>query len=304
MAGRAGRSSCGNGPTRPRQHDPVAPTLRPPERPRLPTYAGSFLVRVLTGTSARSVVGPAWTAGQALLARAGSPPPLARVRALEGLKGGAPWMTRRMRMRARDSGEGWDRIWHARQRVHCGGYLKPSGRAPRAALPILLVTAAANGSSTSFPRAQRAGGWCEPVREDGGTRPGAASLNSGTRGRSDRVLQPAPPAVVRGRRGHVRYQRARAETLFGPVAQWERITLAVWGSRVRIPPGPHASEAETRSRSFRVRRAPRVWAKPIQMGVSIRVVPRKATSSALRPYVDEGLLFALNSHGATCALSE
>src|SRR5207245_5631528 len=29
-------------------------------------------------------------------------------------------------------------------------------------------------------------------------------------------------------------------------AQWERITLAVWGSRVRIPPAPPSSENEPR----------------------------------------------------------
>src|SRR5207245_10591019 len=98
-----------------------------------------------------------------------------------------------------------------------------------------------------------------------GTHPGAAGVNG--------------LATASLRRGHARYQRARAES-DGPVAQWERITLAVWGSRVRIPPGPPASE----DASARGARAELDAHDSTQLALN-----RGGTAEAFRPLKTEGL---------------
>ena len=88
--------------------------------------------------------------------------------------------------------------------------------------PYTFERTATNGSSTRIPSTKESRRQVGAGVAERGTRPGAAGAN-----RLD----------ASSCRGHARYQRARAESI-GAVAQWERITLAVWGSRVRIPPAP------------------------------------------------------------------
>src|SRR5437773_3267681 len=100
----------------------------------------------------------------------------------------------------------------------------PCAASLRALSPYTFRERPRTGPVRAFPSTKRAGGRCEPASRARGTRPGAAGANR---------------LGANSRRGHARYQRARAESI-GAVAQWERITLAVWGSRVRIPPAPLA----------------------------------------------------------------
>src|SRR5256714_3678107 len=95
--------------------------------------------------------------------------------------------------------------------------------------PYTFERTATNGSSTRIPSTKESRRQVGAGVAERGTRPGAAGAN-----RLD----------ASSCRGHARYQRARAESI-GAVAQWERITLAVWGSRVRIPPAPGGETADT-----------------------------------------------------------
>src|SRR5256885_12555335 len=88
--------------------------------------------------------------------------------------------------------------------------------------PYTFERTATNGSSTRIPSTKESRRQVGAGVAERGTRLGAAGANR---------------LGASSCRGHARYQRARAESI-GAVAQWERITLAVWGSRVRIPPAP------------------------------------------------------------------
>src|SRR5256885_11254330 len=94
--------------------------------------------------------------------------------------------------------------------------------------PYPFERTATNGSSTRIPSTKESRRQVGAGVAERGTRPGAAGAN-----RLD----------ASSCRGHARYQRARAESI-GAVAQWERITLAVWGSRVRIPPAPQGTGSQ------------------------------------------------------------
>src|SRR5437773_12411049 len=104
----------------------------------------------------------------------------------------------------------------------------PCAASLRALSPYTFRERPRTGPVRAFPSTKRAGGRCEPASRARGTRPGAAGANR---------------LGASSRRGHARYQRARAESI-GAVAQWERITLAVWGSRVRIPPAPQGTGSQ------------------------------------------------------------
>src|SRR2546423_387564 len=95
--------------------------------------------------------------------------------------------------------------------------------------PYTFERTATNGSSTRIPSTKESRRQVGAGVAERGTRRGAAGANR---------------LGASSCRGHARYHRARAESI-GAVAQWERITLAVWGSRVRIPPAPRGEAADT-----------------------------------------------------------